>query len=77
MASGFKTTHTVTAGVKLTKSLKWKVSRPDRVSRGGAGLTAHAGGFDRTLPCSAFHLFTFAWSQQDLMATCALATGSC
>lgn len=30
-----------------------------------------------TLPCSAFHLFTFAWSQQDLMATCALATGSC
>lgn len=63
--------HTVTAGVRLLKALSGKCCRG-----AGAGLTALVGSWHS---CSvfAFHLFTFAWSQQDLVAMRALATGGC
>lgn len=77
MASGFTTTHACHCWSQTYKSLKRKVSRPDGVLEEAQASTGPVGSFDKNSSCSALHLFTFAWSQQGLMATRALATGSC
>lgn len=67
----------VTAGVRLTKALSGKCPDQAESVKEARASTPTLAALTETLPWSAFHLFTFAWSQQDLMATRALATGSC